>query len=234
MPELTSNQVRALLEQISSLAITMARDWPELQRRVARFASDGYRPNTMAEPGGKGGISAPVAGLVINGDTVRRDAAMATAHIVRALGRLELVPADNMPTASITTVLHCMIARCDTLAGTDRRHLPVMGPAVSEALINMRQADAWRADLMRTWGANDRQKVADPEMWCTHCQRDDGHHSPRAERYRGLELCRWCGDFRQAEGVLPPLSLLKAHHRGERVTEAMVDAALRQVRKKSA
>lgn len=234
MPQMTSNQVRALLEQISSLAITMARDWDELQRRVDRFASDGYRPNTMAQPGGKGGISDPVARLVTNGDEVRRAMVTAVDHMMRAQGHLELIPAPPPHFSSMPVVLHCIISRCDTLAGSERRLLPIFAMPVSEALVNMRQADAWRADLMRTWGDRDRQRIADPEIWCNHCLRDDGHHAPRADRYRQLELCRWCGDFRSAQGVLPPLSLLQAHHRGERITEAMVDAALRQVRRKSA
>lgn len=56
--------------------------------------------------------------------------------------------------------------------------------------------------------------------WCRSCHRDNQHCEPVSDRYHGL--CRWCGDYKGAEGGLPPLPILRARHRGERITQAMV------------
>lgn len=66
------------------------------------------------------------------------------------------------------------------------------------------------------------ETVEQAEKWCTSCAR-----LHRAEsRYRG-ELCRWCYDFTATEKIEPPLDILDAHHRGMRITTAMVAAAKR-------
>lgn len=69
---------------------------------------------------------------------------------------------------------------------------------------------AHHAKLARTTG----------DDWCTSCLRVH-RCSPRE---RG-DLCRWCDDFKRAEGTLPPAELLEARHRGMKITQTMVRQA---------
>lgn len=71
--------------------------------------------------------------------------------------------------------------------------------------------------------------VDDPTAWCANHLRI-GVCEPR---HRG-DLCRWCDDFRREHrNQLPPASLLGARHRGLRITERMVEAAMRETRRKA-
>jgi len=80
------------------------------------------------------------------------------------------------------------------------------------------------------WGYDlHRGKVSPDEEheWCESCLRLD-----RCEpRHRG-RLCRWCGDFLSVQGRRPSVDLLDAHHRGVRITAAMI-AADHPVRKRT-
>ena len=58
--------------------------------------------------------------------------------------------------------------------------------------------------------------------WCVSCAR-----LHKTTHTFAADQCRWCYEFKRAEGVLPPLELLDAHHQGKRITEAMVRQALR-------
>jgi hypothetical protein len=66
--------------------------------------------------------------------------------------------------------------------------------------------------------------------WCVSCWTDGTYHEPVAMRPNGhrryRDLCLFCGEFAAAhDGVRPPLELLQARHRGERITAAMIDRA---------
>lgn len=67
------------------------------------------------------------------------------------------------------------------------------------------------------------------EDWCLACWKDAKYHSPVAlhpdgrRRFKGL--CRWCGEFKAANGFEPPTWLLHEKHRGQFVTEGMVGNA---------
>lgn len=66
--------------------------------------------------------------------------------------------------------------------------------------------------------------------WCTSCWSDSCYHEPVAMRPNGerryRDHCLWCGNFIAShDGVKPPLELLQARHRGDRITQAMVDQA---------
>lgn len=63
--------------------------------------------------------------------------------------------------------------------------------------------------------------------WCVSCARTN-----YAEHVHRGDLCRWCYDFKAAEGTLPPVDLLDARQRGQRITAAMVREALRQGKRK--
>jgi hypothetical protein len=70
----------------------------------------------------------------------------------------------------------------------------------------------------------------EPSKWCTIHLRIGAFH-PISDRYPTDEVCRWCGDFRAAEGYEPSRDLLEAHDAGKRITQAMVKAA-RPVKKR--
>lgn len=61
------------------------------------------------------------------------------------------------------------------------------------------------------------------EGWCSSCYRDAGWLEPEHEgRYRGL--CRFCGEWRAANGEIPPAGLVRWRHRNphRRLTEQVV------------
>lgn len=82
--------------------------------------------------------------------------------------------------------------------------------------------------------------------WCISCHRDSGYCEPVAMRPDGTrryrDFCIWCGEFiatqerlttakkkkakKKTGAPLPPLELVKARHRGDRITQQMVDRAL--------
>lgn len=61
-----------------------------------------------------------------------------------------------------------------------------------------------------------------PDGACTNCWLDNRYFEPS----RAKGLCRWCGEFKAAERVLPPLRLLRWRHEGRRITKAEVDRVL--------
>jgi hypothetical protein len=63
------------------------------------------------------------------------------------------------------------------------------------------------------------------ERWCTSCARIHVMEPVGTKGRSGL--CRWCYDFQATHaGKLPTHALLDAHHRGVRITEAMVKAEM--------
>lgn len=63
-----------------------------------------------------------------------------------------------------------------------------------------------------------------PTGACRSCWRDQRYWEPIAEG-QYAHACRWCGDFRGAEGIDPPLELVEKRHRGERITTRDVERA---------
>lgn len=90
-------------------------------------------------------------------------------------------------------------------------------------------------DVATRWGQPAAEPVeadAPDDMWCRSCWRDDKHHEPiSVGRYKAW--CRFCGDWRAANKRLPPVEILEARHRGQRITTQMVDRALASQRKKT-
>lgn len=76
--------------------------------------------------------------------------------------------------------------------------------------------------------AQPTESAANSQGWCISCTR---LHKCEPVRSDASGLCRWCGDYRAANGDLPPLAILDAHHTGRRITTAMVALAKRQARK---
>lgn len=73
--------------------------------------------------------------------------------------------------------------------------------------------------------------------WCRSCYRNDRKHEPVGRRPDGTPwyagLCRWCGDFRAAHGVEPPVELLQKRHIGQRLSTRDVTAALARAKAKA-
>lgn len=53
-------------------------------------------------------------------------------------------------------------------------------------------------------------------MNCHSHQKAGDPYQPIDERYKGLHLCRWCGEFRATHGQYPPPSIVRLHDRGIR------------------
>lgn len=96
----------------------------------------------------------------------------------------------------------------------------------------MQELERWSLRVMELCSLavrSERPATDDPTAWCSNHLRI-GVCEPR---HRG-DLCRWCDDFRREHrNQLPPASLLGARHRGTRITERMVEAAMRELRKKA-
>jgi hypothetical protein len=74
--------------------------------------------------------------------------------------------------------------------------------------------------------------------WCGSCHRNDQTcvpialrpakaPAPSAPYYKGL--CRFCGSFKASHGVLPPVVILRLHHKARPITETDVERALGKV-----
>lgn len=85
----------------------------------------------------------------------------------------------------------------------------------------MRDLLAMQDEWLPKQGADKPTEEGPGEDWCRSCWRDNKHCEPACDRYAGL--CRWCGDFRAVHKTDPPMPILRARHRGERITTAMVD-----------
>lgn len=78
----------------------------------------------------------------------------------------------------------------------------------------------------------DKDRLAEQaaeDGYCRSCYRagrvvDQAMHKDGTVRFKGL--CRWCHDFKQEYGQLPPGRLLHKRHSGQRITEADVAKAL--------
>lgn len=73
---------------------------------------------------------------------------------------------------------------------------------------------AWRPDRERA------TQAASSDDWCRHHLELIGTCEPR---YRG-DRCRWCYDFHATNAVLPPVEILTARARGDRITQGMITA----------
>jgi hypothetical protein len=82
--------------------------------------------------------------------------------------------------------------------------------------------DRWRPD--RTVPLPDDDSA---DQWCRNCLEHGICNPP----YRGETRCRDCRDFHLAYKPLErPVELIKAKHDGRRITQQMVDAAVREAR----
>jgi len=83
----------------------------------------------------------------------------------------------------------------------------------------------WGFAVTGEWEAVRRPRRGKPtessvnaERWCTSHERIGV-----AEPVRARGLCRWCAEFEAAQQMLPPLGVLEAHARGQRITTALIE-----------
>lgn len=76
-------------------------------------------------------------------------------------------------------------------------------------------------------GARDRAMLPDDKTLDPECCEVHKRHEFGVEPLHRSGRCRWCYDFWLAEGVDPPLPLLKARAEGRRITQQMVMDSLR-------
>lgn len=111
-------------------------------------------------------------------------------------------------------------------------------------LVQLKSTTGVLIDLLRTATPHmprpDKQHLVEKGLredgWCVSCYRDHGHLEPIEKKPNGtpyyVGLCRWCGQFKAKQGVVPPVELLSPRHQGKRITEAMVQRAMAKRRKK--
>lgn len=109
-----------------------------------------------------------------------------------------------------------------------------------EEQMDDKQAAAYKAELDKLTERIDNDlarlrrliDIANPdtpktmEAGCQSCHRDEGRYEPvHAGRYRSA--CRFCGEWRSAEGEWPPLAVIRWRHRnpGKRVPLHVVERA---------
>lgn len=102
--------------------------------------------------------------------------------------------------------------------------------ALKQALQENLRSSTRIYDVASRWGIRSVEVEGQlPVEWCASCYRDNKHCEPTAHgRYKGL--CRFCGDWRAAHKIVPPLEIIEARHRGRRITSVMVQRALAQQR----
>lgn len=145
--------------------------------------------------------------------------------IVNVDGTVDVYPIPGDPTGE--AVLHD-----DELAGDHGRLLVVIALgeyASAEQIRLIRKAVPNPVTALKPDDLTPTQVSA--AGWCTSCWRDGTYHEPVAVRPDGRrryqDHCQWCGQFAAAhDGNPPPLQLVEARHRGERITEQKVALAL--------
>ncbi len=109
-----------------------------------------------------------------------------------------------------------------------RDFLHALDAGASAAIRHARRA----SEIADLYPAQAERKALPPDPggdWCRSCYRDHGYLEPVALRpgggVRRAGYCRWCGEFKGAEGFDPTVQMVQARHRGSRITEGMVEQA---------
>ena len=69
-----------------------------------------------------------------------------------------------------------------------------------------------------------RQKAEHTTIPCKSCARitDTHNNRPMFTPAWRADLCRWCADWQTRHGTWPAEQILRAHHRGETITDRMI------------
>lgn len=190
-----------LVDEYRTAAATMAHiaaAMPTVARRLEEMRR-GYPPTTV-------GASSPDGGYSVTDDRAPdHDADVKLTRVEQDALSSDRVEADTIELRELIVQHAAITRRIDTLC-TPYRLTPTTAraQALSEA----------------------------PKDWCTSCYRDGQHHTPVDTKKDGTVyytgLCKWCGDFNKAHGVLPPRKLLEYRHQGRRISERMVETNIRK------
>lgn len=130
-------------------------------------------------------------------------------------------------------LIHQVRTRMDKIQPRTITHAPAPYPAelalIQWHIVKMAHYPPGKehaAELQRCWDDLDRIRnicrLAQPAQPDQHdnCQahRKANSHKPISPRYRKLQLCRWCGDFKIAHGKTPPPAAIRLHDKGQHIT----------------
>jgi hypothetical protein len=242
-----STPIEALVEVDRSLAWSVP-NWSSARLSLLELQhGHSGRPAGNGEPGGGTGASAStvvercVSSLGGAGKAERRE-----------LERLERLPVDieasvfvvvarlssarSIPSAPLTSTSVRRLAwsrwAVRSIIGTYGERLLARPLPVNS--VNLLHAQAAELDQLirrhtdaphRATPIEKSELASDPsEKWCRSHLRI-GALRQRSDRYPTDGVCRWCGDFRGAQGFMPSPDLLEAHRDGKRITDAMLAAA---------
>lgn len=77
----------------------------------------------------------------------------------------------------------------------------------------------WRARLGLAPAHDERERLPA----CKSCARTNDHHGQALNTPAWkADLCRWCYDWSRTHHAWPALQILRAHHRGETITDRMI------------
>jgi hypothetical protein len=207
----------ALIKADAILADIVPRITDARTRIIDVLPGHSGRPAGNGEPGGGSGAS---TSTVVERTALKRCQELVDLNridelverIVNAAQHMHatpLVPTEGGSAARRLTWARWLIRRLAALSRPPSGLVQRLDDDVTEL---DRLVDQWAAPHLG--GKRTHQLAADDtDTWCRSCLRA-GHRNPRHTLYRGLGLCRWCGDFKVAQGVLPTLDIVDAHESG--------------------
>lgn len=213
----------ALVKADAILADIVPRISGARERIIDVLPGHSGRPAGNGEPGGGSGAatSTVVERTALKGGPEMRDLTRIDELVQRIVDTAEhmhvtgLTPVLGRSPARRLTWARWLIRRMAHYPAPNRRHVQWLYDDCAEL---DQLVDQWAAP--RAGGKRTHQlAVDDTGTWCRSCLRA-GYRNPRDERYPTFGLCRWCGDFKAAQGVLPTLDILDAHESGSRLEVA--------------
>jgi hypothetical protein len=207
----------ALVKADTILAAIVPRIGDARGRIIDVLPGHSGRPAGNGEPGGGSGAS---TSTVVERVALKRCQELVDLNridelverIVNAAQHMHatpLMPTEGGSAARRLTWARWLIRRCSARQSVPRGLVERLYDDVSEL---DRLVDQWAAPHLG--GKRTHQLAADDTgTWCRSCLRA-GYRNPRHAKYPGVGLCRWCGDFKLAQGVLPSLDVIDAHESG--------------------
>lgn len=201
----TGNQLPLALTDIEDIVAKLRVLNPELLRTREQVTADGYPRQSLSEGGGSGQEpEIDVKGRPIH-DEITGQRVMAPK-----------VPHGD-PTAE------AVILRVEGQRDESYRALCEFHQAVNTA---RKVLDGALGRIESALKPPQELPLSNDDPWCKH-HMSFGLVEPRGEKGRG-ELCRFCDEFRRAEGSRPARELLEERARGRRVTTRMIEESKRK------
>jgi hypothetical protein len=230
------------LRAIDDILATLAQRYPAARSRLLDMQpGHSGRPAGTGEPGGGSSGTSSVTERVALGRHDERHQLEQLEHLPATVQRFAAELAGmaglNLPTAPPQSLPSARLAwarwavRLVLLNGRKPAH---------NATQRLWHAVVALDDLVERWASDIRRYHHDVKGlgitttstldWCPNHLRAQLHEpSHRSTRY-----CRWCFDFRAAQGYLPEPTLLEARHLGRKITEQLISQCKPNKRKKVA